>query len=57
MALTSRPVTVLQLAAILEADPEDVFYCLGHLASNKRALQIIGDTPSEDKFSRSEREV
>ena len=55
-ALTSQPVTVLQLAAILEADPEDVFHCLGHLASNKSALQIIGDAPSEDKFVRSERE-
>ena len=55
-ALTAQPVTALQLAAILDADPEDVFYCLGHLASNKSALQITGDAPSEDRFSRSERE-
>ena len=53
-ALTSQPVTVLQLAAIIEADPEDVFYCLGHLVSNKNAAQVMGTTLSEDKFSRSE---
>ena len=54
-ALTSQPVTVMQLAGMLEADPEDVFYCLGHLAFNESAVQVIGDAPSEDRFFRSAR--
>ena len=51
-ALTSQPVTVMQLAGMLEADPEDVFYCLGHLAFNESAVQVIGEAPSEDRFFR-----
>src|SRR5438874_12865463 len=47
--------TAEEIARALDADPEDVFHTLQHLASNDPRVQISrGDDPSEDKFSIAE---
>ena len=47
--------TAEEIARALDADPEDVFHTLQHLASNDSRVQISkGDDPSEDKFSIAE---
>ncbi|MBV9618264.1 MAG: glucose-6-phosphate isomerase, partial [Verrucomicrobia bacterium] len=44
-----------ELAREIDADPEDVFHVLQHLASNDSRVQISkGESPSEDKFSVTE---
>ena len=44
--------TAEEIARALDADPEDVFHALRHLASNDSQVQIArGEEPSEDKFS------
>ena len=45
--------TAEQIARELEADPEDVFHILRHLAANDPAIKFSGDeAPSAQKFSR-----
>jgi glucose-6-phosphate isomerase len=47
--------TAEEIARLLDADPEDVFHALAHLASNDPRVQISkGKDPSEDKFSIAE---
>src|SRR6202011_3471939 len=44
-----------EVARAIDADPEDVFHVLQHLASNDPRVQISkGEGPSEDKFSVTE---
>jgi glucose-6-phosphate isomerase len=44
-----------EIARAIDADPEDVFHVLQHLASNDPRVQISkGEGPSEDKFSVTE---
>ena len=44
--------TAEEIARAIDADPEDVFHALQHLASNDSKVQISnGEGPSEDKFS------
>ena len=41
-----------EIARALDADPEDVFHVLRHLASNDPDVQIAeGDLPADDEFS------
>jgi glucose-6-phosphate isomerase len=47
--------TAEEVARLLDADPEDVFHALAHLASNDTRVKISkGEDPSEDKFSITE---
>jgi glucose-6-phosphate isomerase len=47
--------TAEEIARAIDADPEDVFHALQHLASNDPSVQISqGEGPSEDKFSLKE---
>jgi len=47
--------TAEEIARAIDADPEDVFHVLQHLASNDSRVQISkSEAPSEDKFSLSE---
>ena len=47
--------TAEEIARSIDADPEDVFHVLQHLASNDSHVQIAkGEEPSEDKFSLKE---
>ncbi|MGA0845162.1 MAG: glucose-6-phosphate isomerase [Luteolibacter sp.] len=39
-----------EIAATLQADPEDVYHCLNHLAANGAACIVPGDTPASDSF-------
>lgn len=50
-ALTASPQTVAVIATTLNADPEDVFHCLHHLAANGRATATLGATPTDDVFT------
>ena len=44
-----------EIARAIDADPEDVFHVLQHLASNDSRVQIAkGEEPSDDKFSLNE---
>jgi glucose-6-phosphate isomerase len=44
--------TAEEIARAIDADPEDVFHALQHLASNDARVQISkGEGPGEDKFS------
>jgi len=43
-----------EIAQALEADPEDVFHILRHLAANDPAIQVSsGNTIAAQQFSRS----
>ncbi|MEY2529183.1 MAG: glucose-6-phosphate isomerase, partial [Verrucomicrobiota bacterium] len=45
--------TAAEIAGELEADPEDVFHILRHLAANNPGIHVFGGPPiSEQKFSR-----
>src|SRR5882724_6889861 len=47
--------TAEEIARAIDADPEDVFHVLQHLASNDSRVQTAkGDEPSDDKFSLKE---
>jgi glucose-6-phosphate isomerase len=50
--LTSQPRNAEQIAVEIGADAEDVYHCLTHIAANGGARHLIGNTPSEDTFSR-----
>jgi glucose-6-phosphate isomerase len=43
--------TASEFAGELNADPEDVYHILQHLASNGRAKQVLSDAPAADRFS------
>ena len=49
--LVSEAKTAEQIAASVDADPEDVYHCLTHLAANGEAQISLGATPAEDNFS------
>ena len=44
--------TAEEVARSINADPEDVFHVLRHLASNDSHLRVLrGDEPADDQFS------
>jgi glucose-6-phosphate isomerase len=46
--------TAEEIARAIDADPEDVFHALCHLAANDSAIRTSkGDHPADDKFSRA----
>jgi hypothetical protein len=46
--------TAEEIAQSLEADPEDVFHILRHLAANDRSIQVSGDDAiGSQKYSRT----
>ena len=47
--------TAEEIARSIDADPEDVFHVLRHLASNDRHIRVTaGDVPADDQFSLAE---
>jgi glucose-6-phosphate isomerase len=50
--LTRTPQTAEQIAAACDADPEDVYHCLTHLAANGGAAATLGSSPAADTFAR-----
>ncbi|NNC90482.1 MAG: glucose-6-phosphate isomerase [Akkermansiaceae bacterium] len=50
-ALTAEPQTAAALAAALDADPEDVYHSLTHLAANHKAVSTEGPVPADDTFA------
>jgi hypothetical protein len=49
---TDRGQTAEEIARSIDADPEDVFHVLRHLASNDPKIRLApGEEPSEDQFS------
>jgi glucose-6-phosphate isomerase len=49
-ALTAKPQSAAHIATTLDADPEDTYHCLAHLAANAQATCQPGATPAEDRF-------
>ena len=50
--LSSSGKTAEEIARALDADPEDVFHILRHLAHNDSQIRVLaGDGPGDDKFS------
>jgi hypothetical protein len=50
--LSTKVKTAEEIARAVDADPEDVFHVLHHLAANDPRVQISkGEGPSEDRFS------
>lgn len=45
--------TAEELAALIEADPEDVYHVLRHLAANDEAIVSAGESPAETRFFRT----
>jgi glucose-6-phosphate isomerase len=44
--------TAEEIARAIDADPEDVFHALRHLASNDSRMRVLpGDQPADDRFS------
>lgn len=52
-ALTDSEQTAEQIASWIEADTEDVYHCLTHLANNGTATVSQGSTPAEDRFKKA----
>jgi glucose-6-phosphate isomerase len=50
-SLTSSPQSAEEIAATLQADAEDVYHCLTHLAANQASTCLMGASPAEDRFS------
>lgn len=48
--LTGWAKTAEEVATEIDADPEDVYHCLTHLAANGEVQISIGDTPAADTF-------
>ncbi|MFK7909055.1 MAG: glucose-6-phosphate isomerase [Akkermansiaceae bacterium] len=48
--ITDTAQTAAQIAAQIDADPEDVYHCLVHLAANGQAEQDSRNSPAEDTF-------
>ncbi|HEY1769757.1 MAG TPA: glucose-6-phosphate isomerase [Chthoniobacterales bacterium] len=51
--LTSYEQSADEIARPLEADPEDIFHLLRHLAANDPKIKTSGDAPGSEKFSRA----
>ncbi|MFN2540805.1 MAG: glucose-6-phosphate isomerase [Chthoniobacterales bacterium] len=52
--LDAAPKTPEEIARAIDADPEEVFHALQHLAANDPQIRAsAGDQPAEDKFSTS----
>ena len=49
--LSSEAQTAPEVATAIQADPEDVYHCLNHLAANGEAQATIGSTPADDRFN------
>lgn len=49
-ALTDAPQSAQEIAPPLEADAEDVYHCLVHLAANDGATLQPGSAPADDRF-------
>ncbi|MEM7146825.1 MAG: glucose-6-phosphate isomerase [Verrucomicrobiota bacterium] len=53
-ALTHTPQTADTIADTLEANPEDVYHCLAHLAANTTTItHTLSDSPATDTFTLS----
>ncbi|WP_435896210.1 glucose-6-phosphate isomerase [Oceaniferula spumae] len=52
-ALGDNEQTADQIASWIEADAEDVYHCLTHLASNGVAVVSAGHSPAEDSFKKA----
>ena len=50
-AISTEPQTAEQIAATINADIENVYHCLNHLAANQSTKQNLGNTVLEDTFS------
>ena len=48
--LTGYPKTAAEVATEIDADPEDTYHCLTHLAANGELQISIGETPADDSF-------
>ncbi|MBT8037358.1 MAG: glucose-6-phosphate isomerase [Verrucomicrobiae bacterium] len=48
--LTSDALSAERIASKIDADPEDVYHCLNHLAANSQASVSHGSTPADDTF-------
>jgi glucose-6-phosphate isomerase len=48
--LSAEPQTAEEIATAIQADPEDVYHCLNHLAANGGACVNPGDLPQADRF-------
>jgi glucose-6-phosphate isomerase len=50
--LTETGKTAEEIARVIDADPEEVFHVLEHLASNDAQIRVTtGEEPADDKFS------
>jgi glucose-6-phosphate isomerase len=49
--LVSEAKNADEIAFETDADPEDVYHCLSHLAANGEVQISLGKTPKEDSFS------
>src|SRR6266511_4313331 len=55
--LSGEEKTAEEIARSVDADPEDVFHLLRHLASNDPRIKVAaGDAPADDRFSLGESE-
>ena len=50
--LSAAGATAAAIAQAIDADPEDVYHVLRHLAANDPSIQASGDEPGNEKFSR-----
>ena len=50
--LSSSAITAEAIAHAIDADPEDVYHVLQHLAANDASIQASGADPGSEKFSR-----
>ncbi len=48
--LTAERKSAIEVATAIDGDPEDVFHCLVHLASNGEASHTRGTDPMDDRF-------
>ncbi len=48
--ITAYPKTADEVATEIDADPEDTYHCLSHLAANGEVQISIGATPAGDSF-------
>ncbi len=48
--LTAEHKTASEVATAIDGDPEDVFHCLVHLASNGEVTHTRGKDPQDDRF-------
>jgi glucose-6-phosphate isomerase len=49
--ITAEPKPAGEVAREIDADPEDVYHCLNHLAANGEVQASLGNEPREDTFS------